>query len=140
MGLLIMAELISDEGKFQALYLKANLISDKLNLKLSLKPETVQTWKELGYFKHIRTQISPVEGIYVTCKKRITPTKKTIHDFFFICETEDTSAKLFDMINSYMESGMVKAFTESDPHTDITIVDQHDEFSKGCMNTSCNLL
>lgn len=140
MGLLIMAELITDDGKFQALYLKHSSISDKLNLKLSLEPETVKTWKESGYFKHIRTQISQVKGIYVTCKKRITPTKRVMHDFFFICETEELSAKLFDMINLYMVGGMVKNFSESDPHADITIVDQGDEYSKGCINTTCRLL
>ena len=94
-----MADLITDDGKFQALYLKYNFISEKLNLKLSLEPETVKTWKESGYFKHIRTQISTIPGIYVACKKRVTPSKKTMHDFFFICENEELSAKLFDMIN-----------------------------------------
>lgn len=140
MGLLIMADLITDDGKFQALYLKYNLISEKLNLKLSLEPETVKTWKESGYFKHIRTQISQVDGIYVTCKKRVTPTKKVMHDFFFICETEELSAKLFDMINSYMYKGTVKNFLESDINADITIVDQHNEFTKGCINTACHIL
>ena len=137
---MIMADLITDDGKFQALYLRYNLISEKLNLKLSLEPETVKTWKESGYFKHIRTQITQVDGIYVTCKKRVTPTKKVMHDFFFICETEELSAKLFDMINSYMEGEIVKNFSESDTHADITIVDQGGEFSKGCINTTCRLL
>lgn len=135
-----MAELITDEVKFQALYFKYNLISEKLNLKLTLEPETVKTWKQSGYFKHIRTQISRIPGIYVTCKKRVTLTKKVMHDFFFICETEELSAKLFDMINSYMGGKIVKNFSESDPHADITIIDQCGEFSKGCINTTCRIL
>lgn len=135
-----MAELITDEDKFQALYLKHNLISDTLILKLSLEPETVEKWKEYGFIKHIRTQISPIRGIYVTCKKRVTRTKKVMHDFFFICDTEELSAKLFDMINSYMESGIVKNFLESDTNADITIIEQHGEFTKGCINTACHIL
>lgn len=135
-----MAELITDEGEFRRLYAKHTKVSDKLNLKLSIEPETVKMWKESGYFKHIRAQITPLDGVYVVCKKRIAPSKKTMHDFFFICDTEDVSAKLFDMINSYMEDGMVKNFSESDTNADITIVDQLGEFSKGCINTACHVL
>ena len=135
-----MAELITDEGEFQRLYAKHTEISDKLNLKLSIEPDTVKIWKELGYFKHIREQISPIDGVYVACKKRITPSKKTMHDFFFMCETEDTSAKIYDMINSYFEHEVVKAFSESDPHIDIGFSQQYGEFSKGCINTACHIL
>lgn len=135
-----MAKLITNEIEFQALYSKYNLISDKLNLKLSLEPETVIIWKEYGFLKHIREQIGPIEGIYVTCKKRVTSSKKEMHDFFFICKTEDISVKLFDMINSYMYGGIVKNFLESDTNADITIIDQNGEFTKGCINPSCHIL
>lgn len=135
-----MAVLITDIKEFERVSEQHKKISTKLVLRLSITRETVQSWKEDGYFKHIRSQLRSVNGIYIMCKTRLSPTDTPICDYWFICGTEQLASRVFDMINSYLRSGMVKTLQESS--NSALIEDQlvYVSHTYGNMNITCNLL